>query len=152
MHRAIVRKLVRRTALILIIVLQLTNFYLQIAYIWTPPQKSNRKLMTMAAFSQPFFISISCFAITERNVNVKLGRFLVRGLGIEVLLWAIVVGSAALVGMDMWHTPDGLMGSVQLLIVDVLMFMDMSSAVGLVNREEYRDQPAADEKTGEMEV
>ncbi|KAF2626708.1 hypothetical protein BU25DRAFT_411673 [Macroventuria anomochaeta] len=147
MDRITLRKLTRRVALTLIITLELAHYYLQLLDRWGPPRKSNPKLRTVAKLNELGFITISCYRITEHAVDVKLGRLLVQGLGIEALLWAVAVWSAVCVGYDVWVTPDSLASLMQLMAVDVLMWTEMlSSAVGLVERKEGDVLSVMDEK------
>lgn len=131
------RKVVRCVALGLLVSLQLTHYILQFLDRWGPPRKPNAKLMTLAKLNELGFISISMSRIVLQNLSIKLGSHTVRGVGIEVLLWSLVLWSVACVAYDGLATPDSLISLAQLMAVDVVMWTDMlSSAVGLVERKE----------------
>jgi hypothetical protein len=142
------RKVVRYVALGLIITLQLSHYILQLLDHWGPPRKPNPKLMTLAKLTELSFISITCSRIVGQGPDVKLGKRTVRGLGIEMLLWGVVLWSAACVAYDALVTPDSLISLAQLMAVDVIMWTDMlSSAVGLVeNKERAEYEVLAEDK------
>ncbi|KAF1363583.1 hypothetical protein EJ07DRAFT_152372 [Lizonia empirigonia] len=136
MNHVAARKALRRIALVLILVFQLSHFPLQVHHLWTPPRDAYPKLGTLAKLNECAFVTVCCYKISEKDVDVKLGRLLVRGWGIEALLWGVAVWSAALVGVDDWCGGIGLLSLSQLLAVDVLVWTEMlSSAVGLVERK-----------------
>lgn len=136
MNRVASRQALRRIALVLILVFQLSHLPLQVHGLWTPPRDKHPKLGTLAKLNECAFVTICCYKISEKNVDVKLGRLLVHGWGIEALLWSLAVWSAALVGVDDWWGGIGLLSLSQLLAVDVLVWTDMlSSVVGLVERK-----------------
>lgn len=137
MSQSRTRKVVRVIALALILAGQITHFTLQALDRWGPPRKPNPMLMTGAKLTELCFISITCWRIVTQDVDIKLGRHLIRGLGIEALLWSVALWSAACVVYDGLVTPDSLISLAQLIFVDVVMWTDMlSSAVGLVERKE----------------
>lgn len=152
MDSSTVRKLVRHTALILTSALQLIHAYLLIEYMWMPPKKPSQKMTTMTTLMGFGFSIFGGFKIAKHSGNIKLGRFIVRGLGIELLLWTIVLWSAALVGVNTWADLDRLMTSLQLCICDIIMYMSMFGSVELLDSKECGDQPAANEKTEKAEV
>jgi hypothetical protein len=138
MNRNTLRKISRRTALFFIVAFQLAHFILQMVDRWGPPRKSSAKLLTLAKFNELVWTSVTCFKITEHNVDVKLGRHVVSGDGIDALLWFVAAWSAVVVRMDIKYLPDSLIGLVQLMVLDVVMWMEiLSSSVGLVERKEY---------------
>ena len=138
MNRNTLRKTSRRTALFFIIAFQLAHFILQMVDRWGPPRKSSAKLLTLAKLNEFVWTSVTCFKITERNVDVKLGRHVVSGDSIDALLWFVAAWSAAVVIVDIKDSPDSLMGLAQLMVLDVVMWAEtLSSAVGLVERKEY---------------
>ncbi|KAJ4341498.1 hypothetical protein N0V95_007227 [Ascochyta clinopodiicola] len=152
MDRVTLGKLTRRVAFILITILQLAHVCLVMNETWTPPRKRHPKTTTMATLTQLAFITDSCFSIMVRNMDVKLGRQVIRGLGIDVLFWGLVIWSAALVGVDIAFSPSGLMNLTQLFALDVLMWTAMlSSFVALVARSDG-GEPAVDEKGDELIV
>ncbi|XPS80762.1 hypothetical protein M3J09_012709 [Ascochyta lentis] len=137
MDRFTLRQLARRVAFALIVALQLAHFYLVMTYTWTSPRKPHPKMTTMGTFSQLFLITDSFFHITEHNMDVKLGRGLIRGLGIEALFWGVVIWSAGLVGVDVTFNPNSMLSLAQLLVLDVVMWAGMlSSTVALVARSD----------------
>lgn len=149
MDRLTARKVLRRAAFALIIFCQLTHFPLQVHHIWTFPRRTLPKTSTLAKVTELCYITICSYKISECSVDVKLGRVLICGWGIEALLWGIAVWSVALVGLDVWWIESAVMSLSQLCAVDVLMWTEMlSSAVGLVEREGAGEGEDVDEKMG----
>ena len=147
MNQSPTRKVVRRVTLALIITLQSAHFILQVLDLWSCPRKPYRKLATLGRLYELDVICKTCFRITEGSVDVKLGRSLIRGFGTEALLWAIAMWSALCVGYDVLVLPNSSVSLAQLAAVDVFWLMSvLSSAVGLVERNEGGDQTVVDEK------
>jgi hypothetical protein len=124
MDKKSLTKLTRRLALTLITLLQTTHCILYLLDRWNPPQKPHPYLCTAAKLFETAFFALSSYSFVERNRDFRIGRHVIRGQGIDWLLWCVVVWSIGVVRNDVQGDADGLWSLWQLLIVDVVVVLE----------------------------
>jgi hypothetical protein len=70
------------------------------------------------------FFALSSYNFVERNRDFRIGRHVIRGQGIDWLLWCVVVWSVGVVRNDVQGDVDGLWSLWQLLVVDVVVVLE----------------------------
>ncbi|KAH6638994.1 hypothetical protein C7974DRAFT_124546 [Boeremia exigua] len=142
MRTSALRKLTRRAALALILALQTSHFVIHLIDRWGPPRKRIPKMTTLALLAQLVYIADCTSKLVERSVDLKLGRRVVRGAGVDALLWCVAAWSVVLAWRDAVGATDGVANTLQLVIVDVIML------TGILRK----DVEWVERKEGEMGV
>ena len=124
MDKKSLTKLTRRCALTLITLLQSAHCILYLLDRWTPPRKQHPYLCTVAKIFETGFFALTSYSFVERNRDFRIGRHVIRGLGIDWLLWCVVVWSIGVVRNDVQGDADGLWSLWQLLVVDVVVILE----------------------------
>ena len=81
MDRKSLTKLTRRVALTLITLLQSAHCILFLLDRWTPPRKQHPYLCTVAKIFETGFFALTSYSFVERNRDFRIGRHVIRGLG-----------------------------------------------------------------------
>ena len=124
MDRRSLTKLTRRVALTLITLLQSAHCILYLLDRWTPPRKPHPYLCTVAKIFEAGFFALTGYSFVERHRDFRIGRHVIRGLGVDWLLWSVVVWSIGVVRNDAQGSADGLWSLWQLLAVDVVVVLE----------------------------
>jgi hypothetical protein len=164
MNRKSLTKLTRRTALTLITLLQTTHCILYLLDRWTPPRKPHPYLCTAAKIFETGFFALTSYSFVEHNRDFRIGRHVIRGQGIDWLLWCVVVWSVGVVRNDVQEGHvDGLWSLWQLLVVDVVVALEQfrgdvtwiereHDCEGVVGETGGKSGEVGEELNGKMEV
>lgn len=142
-------RLLRRTAVTIIILLQSVHFVLQMHDRWTHPQRLNRFIITLAKFNELVFFSFCSFKLAEWNYGVKIGRHVIRGARVDALLWAMGAWSAAVVLGEGRGLAGEMLGLVQLISMDLILWAEiLNRGVAWVEEGEGAEGEVVEEMVG----
>ncbi|KAJ4993469.1 hypothetical protein SVAN01_01017 [Stagonosporopsis vannaccii] len=149
MHAPACQTLPRRIAMTVIILLQFLHFIQQMHDRWTHPQPLPFVVITIAKLTELGFFALCSFKLVERNYDVRMGRHVIQGSGIDALLWGMAAWSAAVARGDGRGLMGEWLGLVQLVVVDIILWAEiLGRGVAWVERGEEGEREVEGEGAG----